>query len=657
MEGKTKHDSATLGETSSRNGAGTGSQAQAVARGAVRTKQFTVLDLFSGVGGMSYGFAARPEFQIMGAIDAEQGKPSSQSLDCNAVYETNLGLRPDSFDLLTYRPASYRKLLERRYGRRIGVDVLIACAPCTGFSQMIAANAKEDHAKNCLVRRCAGWVNEFKPQVFVMENLPEMLSGKFAHHFEYLARKLSRLGYRISKETVDFSTLGLPQKRRRAVIICVRGSLRPLGLDAFWSDKAVRHKAITVRSAFSGIEVSNGDDPASKSPLNTEQVLNLIRAIPRDGGSWTDLISTNDEALLIPCMVRRLMQADLSSFSDVYGRLTWDKPAPTIKRESCHLGNGRYAHPEQDRLISVREAACLQGFPRDYELCCRSLSHSYRHIGDAVPPLVSYQIAGIVKWILTKEAPTAETMVLPNTNLSVGDITAKEEDTPEEAVSEGSRELLRKMRMALTRFFRKHGRDLPWRKRRFGHFKTLVVECLLQKTVASAVLPILARFLKLFGTVGKLADASEEAVQSAMASLGLPARAPQMIRMAQKIRARHEGKVPWTFRDLVGLPGVGVYTACAVRSFSFGIPEGIVDANVIRVLERFFGESTPGKWFRQRASHWLPFSRRLSRSSVHREVNYALLDLGATICRPRAPSCNECPLKELCVTGRKNTER
>jgi A/G-specific adenine glycosylase len=82
-----------------------------------------------------------------------------------------------------------------------------------------------------------------------------------------------------------------------------------------------------------------------------------------------------------------------------------------------------------------------------------------------------------------------------------------------------------------------------------------------------------------------------------------------------------------------------------------------VDANVIRVLERFFGKPTPGKWFRQRARHWLPFVRRLARSSAHREVNYALLDLGATVCRPRAPSCNQCPLKDLCVTGRTNTER
>src|SRR5262249_40109223 len=159
--------------------------------------------------------------------------------------------------------------------------------------------------------------------------------------------------------------------------------------------------------------------------------------------------------------------------------------------------------PENDRLISVREAACLQGFPRDYHLSCRTLNHSYRHIGDAVPPLVSYQIAGIVKWILTKEKPTAQTMVLANTNLKVEDIRAKEGNDVH-TDSDGDRELLRKMRLALARFYGEHNRDFPWRKRRFGHFKTLLVECLLQKTVASAVVAMLPKFLDLFGTIDKL---------------------------------------------------------------------------------------------------------------------------------------------------------
>lgn len=109
-------------------------------------------------------------------------------------------------------------------------------------------------------------------------------------------------------------------------------------------------------------------------------------------------------------------------FCDVYGRMWWDKPAPTIKRECCHIGNGRYAHPDQDRLCTVREMAILQGFPTDYRFISRSRKNMYRNIGDAVPPLVSYQIAHVCQWILTGTRPMMGDIVLPKTSLCSGDI-------------------------------------------------------------------------------------------------------------------------------------------------------------------------------------------------------------------------------------------
>jgi len=156
--------------------------------GISETKRYSVLDLFSGVGGMSYGFAARSCFEIVGAIDAEQGKPTLGNLDCNLTYEANIGVRPDSLDLTEYSPTEYRRIMDVRHGRPFSLDVLIACAPCTGFSQVLPKNRKRDHPKNSLVERCALWVEEFRPQVFVMENLPEMVGGKFKRHFAALGR-------------------------------------------------------------------------------------------------------------------------------------------------------------------------------------------------------------------------------------------------------------------------------------------------------------------------------------------------------------------------------------------------------------------------------------------------------------------------------------
>jgi DNA (cytosine-5)-methyltransferase 1 len=119
-----------------------------------------------------------------------------------------------------------------------------------------------------------------------------------------------------------------------------------------------------------------------------------MRAIPKDGGSWADVMhdpaitDRQKEYLLIPAMFR----ARPGSFPDVYGRMWWDRPAPTITRECAHVGNGRYTHPEQDRLLTVREMSLLQGFPRDY-VFEGPLNAKYNQIGDAVPPLVSEMVA------------------------------------------------------------------------------------------------------------------------------------------------------------------------------------------------------------------------------------------------------------------------
>ena len=125
--------------------------------------------------------------------------------------------------------------------------------------------------------------------------------------------------------------------------------------------------------------------------------------------------------LLTPAMARRVARGDFGSHPDIYGRLWWDRPAVTIKRECGHIGNGRYAHPEQDRLCTVREMALLQGFPRDYTFA-GSVANMYRHIGDAVPPLVSFQLAGLCAWILSGVRPAPAELILPGCHLSAADL-------------------------------------------------------------------------------------------------------------------------------------------------------------------------------------------------------------------------------------------
>jgi DNA (cytosine-5)-methyltransferase 1 len=120
----------------------------------------------------------------------------------------------------------------------------------------------------------------------------------------------------------------------------------------------------------------------------------------------------------------RLALNDLGSHPDVYGRMAWDRPAPTIKRECAHVGNGRYAHPEQHRLLTVREMSLLQGFPADYRFASESLANRYRHVGDAVPPLISYQLSALVAWMKTGRRPAPREWALPGTSLNDCDIQA-----------------------------------------------------------------------------------------------------------------------------------------------------------------------------------------------------------------------------------------
>lgn len=388
----------------------------------------TVVDLFSGAGGMSCGFHRHPAFEVVGAADAEIGKPSAGAgtLGCNASFARNIGLEPLSMDLRTVAAEDLRD----RLALPARPVVLSACAPCTGFSRMLAHNHVVDDARNSLVVRIATFARVLRPEVVVMENARELLMGRFAKHFAALRHELEAdLGYRVVPEIHFLSDFGLPQKRERALVVAVRDGLPARSMSDLWDGLAVNPEAATVRRAIAHLPpvpagAAHPSDPMHVSPrIVSDANRRRLAAIRPDGGSWFDLLGHRDEDdLLIPSMKRRAATNDLGSHPDVYGRLAWDQPAATIKRECGHIGNGRYAHPEQDRLCTVREMALLQGFPDDYAFVSSSLANRYRHVGDAVPPLVAYQLAALVDWILGADRPAPEDLVLPGCSLTAEDI-------------------------------------------------------------------------------------------------------------------------------------------------------------------------------------------------------------------------------------------
>jgi len=185
-----------------------------------------------------------------------------------------------------------------------------------------------------------------------------------------------------------------------------------------------------------------------------------------------------------------------------------------------------------------------------------------------------------------------------------------------------------------------HARDLPWRESR-DPYRVWVSEVMLQQTRVAAVIAHYHEFLRRFPTVEKLARAREASVLAAWSGLGYYRRA-RMMHVAAKVVARR-GAFPKTAEELRSLPGVGRYTAAAIASIAFGEPVAVVDGNVERVLERFSGRRMSGGEF------WAAAEELLDREQPG-DFNQAMMELGATVCAPRAPACLTCPVVELCAT-------
>jgi DNA (cytosine-5)-methyltransferase 1 len=386
-----------------------------------------VVDLFSGAGGMSYGFSRHPGFELIAAADAQIGKPSAAagSLGCNATYAANIGMPPVEADLSRAEPGDVCDAMGLADQRPA---VLVAGPPCTGFSRTVPSNHLRDDGRNGLVGRVADYAALLQPDVVLVENARELVTGRFSGHLRSLLGRLDRLGYAAVAATHFLTEFGLPQRRERAIVVAARRPLQPRGLGSLWNGWRIDIKACHVRRAIWDLPPVVAGRPSPADPLHVSPAFRSevnrrrLAAVPRDGGGWADLVHQPDcRTLLTPAMARRAARGRFGSHPDIYGRMWWDRPAPTIKRECSHVGNGRYAHPEQDRLCTVREMSILQGFPRDY-LFTGPLSNMYRHIGDAVPPLISYQLAGLCEWILSGAEPDPAGLLLPGCQLTSGDL-------------------------------------------------------------------------------------------------------------------------------------------------------------------------------------------------------------------------------------------
>lgn len=353
------------------------------------TDELLYADLFSGCGGMSLGFE-KAGFECVGAVDKNEHA-------CE-TYEYNIGTEPISEDITEYTADD---LLER-FGIKQGeLDVLISCAPCQGFSQHRNKDDIEHDERNSLVSFSAELAVEMEPEFFVMENVPELIRGSKEKYWDRTYEILKEANYLVKSDILNAADFGVPQRRHRAIIIG-----RKNGREVELPNQTVdEHR--TVREAIGdlppvGAGEQDPDDPMHQAPNHTKRIVEMLDLIPKDGGSWMDIPEPHQDEYWLDSMKKRAENGNLGSYCDTYGRMHWDRPAGTITRKSSTPSCGRYVHPEQNRNITVREAARLQTFPDDWEFQGPFIS-SYEQNGNAVPPKLAEEIAKEIKnWISVK---------------------------------------------------------------------------------------------------------------------------------------------------------------------------------------------------------------------------------------------------------------
>jgi DNA (cytosine-5)-methyltransferase 1 len=366
----------------------------------------TLVDLFAGCGGMTRGFEDSGAFRSVFAAEFDR--------DAAATYAANFGdhVAGGPIEDVAVFPAA---------------DVVIGGPPCQGFSPL--NRAAVGFERRGLWREYLRALEAIEPKAFVMENVPELLrSAEFAE----FQKRAESLGFKVESEILNAADFGVPQRRRRAIVVGIReGSilwpapthadpspnLRPLvthratkgrGLPANPSSfvthrvtndyglppaPASREPWVTFREAVAGLSLAPDGRRWHRARNPRPESVRRYKAVPRDGGDRFAMQRNLDRAGLGD-LVPNCWRNKPTGTTDVFGRLWWDRPAITIRTEFYKPEKGRYLHPSAHRPITVREAARLMSFPDDFVLPeDQSMSSIARQVGNAVPPLLARRIA------------------------------------------------------------------------------------------------------------------------------------------------------------------------------------------------------------------------------------------------------------------------
>lgn len=334
----------------------------------------TVVDLFCGAGGLSHGFHSEG-FDIVGGIDTDEA--------CRYAFEHNNDAPFIRRDVAKLTGPEIEGLFVP--GKR---RVLVGCAPCQPFSTY---NQKNDDPKWKLLSYFGDLIDQVRPDVVSMENVPRLLNFKDGAVFRQFVDRLEAADYHVVWKVLYGPDFGLAQTRSRLVLLASR--IGPIALPVPTHED--KHR--TVMDEIGALPSLGHGEANDVDPLHCTSRLSDINArriaASKPGGTWRDW----DDDLVAKCHKAETGRG----YSSVYGRMKWDEPSPTITTQFFGFGNGRFGHPEQPRALSLREGAMLQGFPRDYEFVPPGKRIQFkavgRLIGNAVPVKLAAAIARAVR--------------------------------------------------------------------------------------------------------------------------------------------------------------------------------------------------------------------------------------------------------------------
>ncbi|MCK5510014.1 DNA cytosine methyltransferase [Candidatus Parcubacteria bacterium] len=319
----------------------------------------TAVDLFCGCGGLTEGLK-QAGFNVVGAVE------------CNIVFVRTYKLNHKKVrvwvdDIKKLDPKKIRQKLQFKKG---DLDLMAGCPPCQGFSTVGTKNVNDK--RNDLVFEWLRFVKEFEPKTVMMENVKGLYEDK---RITIIVEELNKIGYKTGEtpKVLNVADYGVPQRRKRMILLA--------GKEKFIELAKRKSKTKTVRQAIGNLPLpGNSDDKIHDYPeKRSAKVMRWIEKIPKNGGSYRNL----KYARQLPCH-KRLG----GGFKDIYGRMKWDDISPTITGGCTNPSKGRFLHPEQNRAITMREAALIQAFPASYKFSLiggKGVISSM--IGNALPPL------------------------------------------------------------------------------------------------------------------------------------------------------------------------------------------------------------------------------------------------------------------------------